>query len=190
MGAITIGNAEYGRVKAADGRYVGDTPPAGAYHVTTGKTWMLKETKSGDTMITVPLNITETGKKAKYNGFTIWHNLVLGKTSIPYVNMFLEAAGIDPAKFHGGKAKTDDNGRIVAIKGISIAGNELIVATRKKKDGYEGLDVTSAAPYHASDSDDDDDEDDFDSDEDEAEEIVSKTAAKDDDDDDADDDAF
>lgn len=165
MGKITLGDSSFGTIDAVEGRYVGDLPPAGAYRVKTGKTWTVKTTQSGDQMLGVPLTIAETGKKAKYNGATIWHNLVLGKTSMPFVNMFLKACGIDPKKFHGADAKTDEKGNLIAVRGVKIGDLELMVSTRRKEyKGVFSLEVTSAAL--ATEATDEKDEEDFDDDDD------------------------
>ncbi len=182
MPKITLGNKAYAGIKAADGRYVGDTPPVGAYVTVTGKTWKVKKTKNDDTMLTVPLTVKypKGHKKARYNGYTIWHNLVLGETSIPFVNAFLDAIGIDPKAFHGAAAKTDPQGRVVGIAGIDkIGGLSVLVATRHKVwKGKKDLEATAFAPYDESalvESEDDDD--DFEADE------AEESAADDDGDD-------
>lgn len=200
MGAITLGDKKFAKVEAVSGRYVGDVPQPQAFRMETLKTWIYDdgaETPSGSPSITVPLVVREPkgSKKAKYNGYTIFHRLTLGETSMPFVNAFLDAFGIDRALFHGGKFKTEETQkgtRLVALKGLpsegSLAGFAALVAT--KNDVYKGtrkLVVDAMAPYDESTRVTDDDatseDDDFDDDEDST--TDSDAAADDDDDDDA-----
>lgn len=196
MPAITLGGSKsHAKVAAADGRYVGDTPQPQAFHVKFGKTWIFKsgsDTPSGSDQITIPLRVVETGKKAKFNGFTIWHRLTLGETSAPFVNAFLEAAGIDPAAVWEGRAKTNEKGQIVALKGVAALDSfSLLVGTKNHvHKGNRSLEVSGQAPwdgksYENETVDDDYESDDFDDEDDDAEDEGEKSKDSDDDDDDA-----
>lgn len=117
--------------------YDGPVPPAGLYR-TRAKLWRLKKAASGNTMIVVIFEIAdETGEKAQYNGYPIWHNLVLTVKSSPFVNAALVAVGVDPHDLaEGTVTKADKTTDIVSIGGVKVQGAPVLVTT--KRETYEG----------------------------------------------------
>ena len=140
--------------------YSGDTPPAGLYRC-QAKLWRLTKASTGNTMIKVIFEVAEPkgSPKAEFNGYAIWHNLVLTKKSSPFVNAALAALGINPKALGTDVVvKPDKTTDIIAIGGKRVQGLPVLVTT--KRETYEGnvkLAATSFAAASKADADAEDD---------------------------------
>ncbi|MGE5612723.1 MAG: hypothetical protein ACM3UO_00410 [Bacillota bacterium] len=160
-GVINIGSAEMGQVKEAEQfGYNGPDIVAGSYRAKTGDVWLHGTTASGVPRITVPVIIDEPEgtSKAKFNGYTVWHGMNLNEQGTPFNNAFLKSCGIDPKKFFGGKAQTEDGNKpgvvkIMKMKGTNgdliALGGHMLAITIREKDGY--WNISSHGAYVGSD---------------------------------------
>lgn len=128
--------------------YAGPVPPAGLYRC-RAKLWRLTKASTGNTMIKVIFEIDEpkNSEKSEYNGYAIWHNLVLVKKASPFVNAALVAMGINPkALSNDVVVKPDKTTDIVAIGGKKVNGIPVLVtAKRATFEGNIKLEATSFA---------------------------------------------
>lgn len=199
MPKVSILAGDYSKVDAAKGfsTYAGDTPPKGVYR-TKATMWKIVDNSAGDQMLKIIFEIAEPkgSKKAKYNGYAIWHNSNLTEKGAPFANAMLDALGIPRKAVWGGGIITskDDVEKIIKIGGKSPLGLEVMVSTARREypkgSGDFSLNIVTflGKPEEADEDSDDDDDEDDDEDEKPAKSKPSKSKSDDDDDEDDDDD--
>lgn len=159
--------------------YQGPKPPSGSY-LCTLKQLTIKENRNGDNMISFVAEISDTGPRAKYNGFPIFGQQNITDQGAGYVNQFLDAISDGDSsvkeEFWDGAVKTkkaekpDKSGKpVYHIRAIgddfkvnSPDDIDIQIVITGKKGSYNGeykLDAQGYGPASLDlDGDDDDDE--------------------------------
>jgi hypothetical protein len=194
--------------KPAFKAYAGPTPPKDVYHGLLKQLSVpSKPNKNGDYMLRGMVEIQETGRKAKYNGYAIWFRQNISEQGAPYVNQFLDAisGGSDAyrkafwAKLSSGGLVTDNKDKVTKLAGKRYVDGtmEVVVAAKDGRDQNNNriLEIGSwltsseaeafddADPYSGDDDEDDDDLELEEADEDESEADEDEDAEDDEDED-------
>ncbi|QYW00860.1 hypothetical protein SEA_MADI_57 [Gordonia phage Madi] len=194
--------------------YQGPNPPSGSY-LCSLKQLTIKENKNGDNMLAFVAEISDTGPRAKYNGFAIFGQQNITDQGAGYVNQLLDAIsdGNEQVRedFWEGAVKTkkaeklDKNNKpVYHVRAIgddfkvnSPDDLDIQLVITGKKGTYQGnykLDAQGYGPASIDLDGDDEDEDDIEAGEDEADETdeddvdTDEDDSEDDDEDDDDDD--
>jgi len=216
MPKVKIKAGDFSGVDAAKGfaAYSGPKPPKGVYKCKV-KIWNLKINSSGDQMFKILLEIDEPkgSKKAKFNGYPMWHQANLTEKSAPFVNAMLDAMKVSRKAVWSVGVVTEQGGdinakmgtKVTKIAGKSPVGIEVLVVTKIDNynddskqvpasflvvpEGY-GSEAEEAGDTDAGDEDDEDEDDEDSEDSDDDDEDDSDSDDDDDEDDEDDGDEF